>query len=796
MDFRQKLGSGIIVLDGAMGTCLQRAGLPVGVSPEEWNIARPEEVERVHREYLESGADVIYTNTFGANPLKFGDRTEELVSAAVSCARRAAKKYKDKFVALDVGPTGKLLKPLGPLGFEEAVTAFKRTIRAGVAAGVDLIAVETMNDLYELKAAILAAKEVCNLPVIATAVFGEDEKLMTGCTPEGVVALAEGMGVDAVGVNCSLSPAQMKGVAKRMLAVASIPVAVKPNAGLPQERDGAPVYSVTAEQFAAEMEELARAGVTVLGGCCGTTPAYIRRLSEIKAAVPFKKITEKGLTTVCSYTHALEFGKSPVLIGERINPTGKKRLKEALRSGDVNYVLGEAVRQEECGADALDVNVGLPEIDEPSMLERCITEIQAVTSLPLQIDTSDPVAMERAMRVYNGKPLVNSVNGKAEITDAVFPLVKKYGGVIICLTLDENGIPSTAEGRVAIAEKIIGRAEKFGISRTQLIFDTLATAVSADPQAAIASLGALKIIKEKLGCNTSLGISNISFGLPGRDFITSTYFALALANGLSAAICNVYSAELKKVYRSFMALTDRDAGCGEYIKFASALTPSAVVATNGQSERTDGGGSGLKYYVVKGLKSEAAAEAKRLLAEKSPLGIMNGEVIPALDEVGRGFENKSVFLPQLLMSAEAAGAAFDVLKAALGDAAPAKKTKIVLATVKGDIHDIGKNIVASLLVNYGFTVFDLGKDVDPERVVAEVKRTGAKIVGLSALMTTTVVNMRVTLEAVKAACPGVLVCVGGAVLTEEYARDMGADRYCKDAMDTVRYAEEVEARDK
>ncbi len=790
MTFRQKLDDGFVVLDGAMGTMLQQRGLVAGELPESWNLTRPDEIAAVHRQYLAAGADVVYANTFGAHSLKFGDATEEVVAAAVRIAANECARYDGRFVALDIGPTGKLLKPLGDLDFEEAVGIFARTVRAGAAAGADLIAVETMNDCYELKAAVLAAKEASNLPVIATFVFGADGKTMTGTSPEAAVAIAEGLGVSAVGVNCSLAPAEMREVVRRMLAVASVPVVVKPNAGLPEERDGATVYSLSADQFAEDMKELAQLGARVLGGCCGTSPEYIQKLRAAISGYSPLAAEDKNLTVISSYTNALYFGHSPVLIGERINPTGKKRLKEALREGDLTYILGEAVRQQERGAHALDVNVGLPEIDEAAMLEKCVAEIQAVTDLPLQIDTSSPEAMERALRRYNGCPLINSVNGKRESMEKFFPLAKKYGGAIICLTLDESGIPDSVEGRVKIARRIIAEAKKYGIGRNRLIFDTLATAVSADSRAANITLGSLRQIREKLKCNTSLGISNVSFGLPQRDFITSTYLALALAGGLSAAIYNPYSDEVEKVIRSFMALSGRDAGCAQYISYASSLTVGEVTRTAAKTEKTTE--AGLHYFVVKGLKTEAAAAAAKLLETLAPLEVVNTEIIPALDEVGKGFEEKTIFLPQLLMSAEAAGAAFEEVRSRLSPSDNAKKVKVVIATVRGDIHDIGKNIVATLLRNYGFTVYDLGRDVPPERVLEEAVKTGAQIVGLSALMTTTVPSMKETVALIKDKLPAVKTVVGGAVLNEEYAAMIGADKYCRDAMETVRYAEELE----
>ena len=788
MTFKDKLANSIVVLDGAMGTMLQRAGLPLGTLPEEWNVTRPEVVEDIHARYIAAGADVIYANTFGANALKFGDRTREVVRAGIGCAVRAAASS-GALVALDVGSLGVMLAPLGSMTFDEAVEIFKITISAGAEAGADLIAIETMNDIYEMKAAIIAAKESCSLPVLATLVFGEDGKTMTGTSPEAAVAVLEGLGVNALGVNCSLAPAQMTEVVGRMLAVSSTPVVVKPNAGLPAEREGETVYSVGAEQFASDISALVRSGVRVVGGCCGTSPEYISAIRQAVSGLQPLPVTEKGITAVASYTHACAFGGAPLIIGERINPTGKKKLKEALRSGDTAYILGEAVAQEERGAHILDVNVGLPELDESSVLPSVICEIQAVTDLPLQIDTSDIPAMERAMRVYNGKPLVNSVNGKREVMEAVFPLVKKYGGAVIALTLDEGGIPPTAEGRAAIARKILKVAARYGIKKRDIVFDTLAMAVSADGGAALAALDSLSYIRHTLGCNTSLGVSNISFGLPNRDFINSTFFAMALARGLSAAILNPASQEMIKTYKSFLALTGADEKCIGYINYASALTPSYTLS--GASAAAEGG-EDLRACIVRGLKAKAAQRAAELLATVAPLDVINSHIIPALDEVGEKFEKKTLFLPQLLMSAEAAGSAFDAIKSRFAGGAPAKKLKVVVATVRGDIHDIGKNIVKTLLENYGFTVYDLGRDVPPEAVVEEIKRTGAKVCGLSALMTTTVRSMQQTIELIRAQCPGVKVVAGGAVMNAEYAAAIGADIYCRDAMATVRYCEETE----
>jgi 5-methyltetrahydrofolate--homocysteine methyltransferase len=795
MTFLDKLKSQTLVLDGGMGTLLQNAGLPMGELPEEWNITHPDVVRDIHRSYLEAGADVVYTNTFGAHAFKYGDRIEAVVAAGVQCARAALEGYQDRYVALDIGPLGKLLKPLGDLDFEAAVECFARTVRAGVAAGVDLVVIETMNDTYELKAAMLAVKENCSLPLLVTCVFGEDCKMMTGATPEAVVALAEGLGADAVGLNCSLGPRQMidMGAVSRILSCASLPVIVKPNAGLPREENGRTVYDVGPEDFAAAMQEILHMGVRVVGGCCGTTPEHIAKLAPLAHKTVPAALSDKGLTVISSYTHAVHFGEAPILIGERINPTGKKRLKQALRDGDMSYILGEAVTQAERGVHVLDVNVGLPEIDEVTVLTSAVTEIQSVTDLPLQIDTSDPVAMEHALRRYNGKPLINSVNGKRESMEAIFPLVKKYGGVVVALTLDEDGIPQTAEGRIQIAQRILVEAQKYGISKKDVIFDTLAMAVSADSQAPQAAIQSLHYIRNTLGVQTSLGVSNVSFGLPNRDFINGAFFSMALTMGLSAAIMNPNSQEMMKTYRSFCALAGYDANCLNYISYASSVQATAYTDAASGSKATSQPQNTLKYYVEKGLKQEAEATARGLLQTVPPLDVINGEIIPALNEVGKGFENKTLFLPQLLMSAEAASGAFEVIRTCFGSASPSRHLKIVIATVKGDIHDIGKNIVRTLMENYGFQVLDLGRDVPPQDIVDAAISSGAMVVGLSALMTTTVASMAETIRLLKEQYPACRTLVGGAVLNQEYADMIGATRYAKDAMESVRYCEAVDA---
>lgn len=794
MNFSEYLKNNIVYLDGGMGTLLQARGLKPGEHPEKWNISHPEVITDIHKRYFNSGSNVVCTNTFGANTLKFNDEElEEIIKSAICNAKEAralSSTTHEKFIALDIGPTGKLLKPLGDLDFEDAVTVFSKSVKLGVKYGVDLVLIETMNDSYETKAALLAVKESCDLPVLVSNAYNEDGKLMTGASPAAMVALLEGMGATAIGANCSLGPKQLTKVAEELLENASVPVILKPNAGLPEVKDGKTRFNVSPEEFSQEVTELIKKGLRVVGGCCGTTPDYIKALTEKSKDLKPVEIKNKNLTVVSSYTKAVKFLNSPILIGERINPTGKKRFKQALIENDIAYILNEGVSQQEKGVDILDVNVGLPDIDENEMLKKTVCELQAVLDLPLQIDTADVVAMENALRIYNGKALVNSVNGKKESMKAIFPLVKKYGGVVVALTLDENGIPETAEGRVEIAKNILNVAKEYGIEKNNIIFDTLAMTISADQNAANETLKSLNIIKNELGCHTSLGVSNVSFGLPNRDVLNSVFFALALENGLSGAIMNPYSSEMMKTYYTFKALKGLDDNCADYISVAEKFT-STVIDNKKETATVSENSSQLQYAVIKGFKEKASEITKELLNRESPLQIVNGEIIPALNEVGIGYENKTIYLPQLLMSAESAKSAFEVIKAFMQNGEKAKsKGTFVIATVKGDIHDIGKNIVKLLLENYGFDVIDLGKDVPPEIVAQTVIETKAKLVGLSALMTTTVPAMEETIKLLNQKAPWCKVVVGGAVLTQEYADKIGADKYAKDAMETVRFAEE------
>lgn len=778
----------MVYLDGGMGTLLQKSGLQPGELPERWNISHPEVIKEIHKSYYDSGSNIVNTNTFGANSLKFGtDELSEIIYHAVKNAdeaRKASSGKQEKFIALDVGPTGKLLKPLGDLDFEDAVKAFAEVISLGVKYGVDLITIETMNDSYETKAAVLAAKENSDLPIIVTNAYGENGRLMTGADPAVMATMLEGMGVDAIGANCSLGPKQLMGVMDELLKYCSVPVAFKPNAGLPKSDGKVTYYDVDAEEFAQDIKLAVSNGVRIVGGCCGTTPEYIKKVCELTRDIRPKEIEKKTYSVCTSYNKAVFFGEKPILIGERINPTGKKRFKQALLENDIGYILQEAVNQQAKGVHVLDVNVGLPGIDEAQMLTNSVCELQCVTDLPLQIDSSDPVAMESALRRYNGKAMINSVNGKEENLNAIFPLVKKYGGFVVALTLDEKGIPSTVDGRMKIARKILLTAALYGINKKDIIFDPLAMTVSADKMSAVTTLETVKKITEQLGCNTSLGVSNVSFGLPSRDLVNAAFFTTAMENGLSAAIMNPYSERMMEAYYSFNVVKGLDENCMDFINFASRqeVQPTAKQ----ESSLT------LKEAIEKGLKEKASEITTAMLGNSAPLDIVNAHVIPALDNVGKRFEEKKLFLPQLLMSAEAAKASFEVIKATMSaDGSSVKKGSIVIATVHGDIHDIGKNIVKLLLENYGYNVIDLGKNVPPETVLKAVTDNHAPLVGLSALMTTTVPAMEETVKLIKENAPWCKTVVGGAVLTQDYADKIGADKYAADAMETVRYAESV-----
>ena len=786
---KERIGKDLLFFDGGMGSLLQAEGLLPGESPEDWNIEHADIVQKIQKAYFEAGSDIVLSNTFGANAIKYHSNKyplKEVIEAAVMNARTAAsqgvKDGRKVYVGLDIGPTGRLLKPLGDLEFEKAYEAYREVVRIGVEAGVDLIHIETMSDLYELKAAVLAAKENSDLPVFATVIFDEKGKMLTGGDVASVVALLEGLRVDAIGLNCGLGPMQMIPFLDEIRKYTSLPIIMKPNAGLPKQRAGETYYDVNPEVFAELMAELVDRGACIIGGCCGTTPEHIAAMTALCKEKEIQVPTYKNHTLVSSYGKAVELGDMPIIIGERINPTGKKRLKQALKEHDLDYILKEGIVQEEAGAHILDVNVGLPDVDETSMMKEVIFELQSISSTPLQIDTVNPEAMEAAMRIYNGKPMINSVNGKQESMDTVFPLVKKYGGVVVGLTLDETGIPDTAKGRAEIAGKIIKEAEKYGIPRKDIVIDVLTLTISSEPESAKVTLEALKLVRELYGVKTVLGVSNISFGLPSRGVLNAHFYTMAMHNGLTAGIINPASEAMMRAYRSYCALMGYDTNCQNYIELCSSQ--QEMTSTVAKVRMT------LSTFIVKGLKEEASEATRILLSEKEPLAIIEESLIPALDVVGKGFENGTVFLPQLLMSAEAAKASFEVLKMHMAQKGQVQeqKEKIILATVKGDIHDIGKNIVKVLLENYGFEVLDLGKDVPAEVIVERAIEDEVKLVGLSALMTTTVVSMEETIKLLREKAPDCKVMVGGAVLNQEYADMIGADFYGKDAMQSVYYA--------
>ena len=788
-----------LYLDGGMGSMLQEAGLPEGVLPDVWGVQNPQGVQGVHRAYLRAGSRLLTTNTFGATAPKlapYGLTPEEVMQAAVENVRQAmeAEGVADGYICADIGPSGRLLKPYGDLDFEEAVALFAPAVRAAAQSGADCILIETMSDLYEMKAAVLAAKENADLPILASLIFDGSGKLLTGGSPRGAVALLEGLGVDVIGLNCGLGPKEMAPVFEALWQDSSTPLLLQPNAGLPRSEGGKAVYDLSPADFAAQMCPLASKAV-LLGGCCGTTPDHIRALIQATQGLPLPEVTEKETLLISSYCQAVALdGAQAVIIGERINPTGKKKLQAALREGDTGYVLNEALKQEEAGAQILDVNVGLPGLDEAAVLTRTVEALQAVTGLPLQLDTSDPEAMERALRRYNGKPLINSVNGKEESLRAILPLVKKYGGGLVCLTLDDAGIPDTAQGRLAIAEQIVRRAEAMGIRRRELLVDGLTMPVSAGGENARVTLDTLKGAKTRLGVKTALGVSNVSFGLPRREILNQAFFTLALQEGLDGAIINPLSEAMMGACRAFQALKGFDEGCQAYMEtfqgtVAPTAAPSSAAPAAAPAQKT---AAGLRQMVEKGLQEQAAAEAKALAEQgRAVLDIINQELVPALDQVGQGFEKGKLFLPQLLMSAEAAKAAFQVLKDYLPAGESGGAPQVILATVKGDIHDIGKNIVKVLLESYRFRVLDLGKDVPPETIVEAVREHQVPLVGLSALMTTTAPDLAETIRQLREAALPCKVVVGGAVITEDYARSIHAHRYAKDAMETVHYAQEL-----
>ena len=764
-----------IYFDGGMGTMLQKRGLKPGESPELWNILHPDIIEDIHRQYLDAGANIITTNSFGINSLKY-DNYEELIKAAISCAKKSIIGYENSFVAFDIGPLGKFLEPIGDLPFEDAIEEFAKNVRVADKCGVDLIIIETMTDSYETKAAVLAAKENSNLPIFVTNVYDETEKTLTGSNPEAMIAMLEGLGVSALGINCSLGPDKMVSLVEKYNRYSSLPIIANPNAGLPNVVNEKTIYSMGAEEFSDYAVLLAKAGANILGGCCGTEPDYIRETIKKTKTIPLNKTESKDFTVVSSYTHAVFIGDNPILIGERINPTGKPKLKQALYNDDINYLVKIGLEQADKGVHILDVNVGLPDIDECKFMCETVVSLQSVCDTPLQLDSNNPKVLEKSMRIYNGKALINSVNGDDESINSIFPLVKKYGASVIALTLDNNGIPETAEGRVAIALRIIEKAKEYGIDKKDIIFDPLAMAISSDKNSAQTTLKAVEMLSS-MGFKTSLGISNISFGLPNRAIINSTFLSIALSKGLKCAIVNPLSKEMMDVYYSYCALNNYDDSFKNFINYS---TNSMISNTTNSLINYS-----LSELIQKGLISQIAVKTKELLNVTSPLDLINQDIIPALALVGQEFENGKIFLPQLLNSAEASSQAFSIIKEKMPQGIT-NGNSVILATVKGDIHDIGKNIVKLMLESYGFIVYDLGKNVPPEKVLDAVKKYNCKVVALSALMTTTLDAMKDTINLIKNFDNSINIMVGGAVLNKEYADNIGADAYASDAMGAVR----------
>ena len=801
MDVKELLKKGYIVLDGAMGTMLQKKGMKMGVVPETLGITKPEWIIDIHKQYIEAGSDIVYANTFGANRYKLkgtGYSTEEIIKKAIKNGRKACE-GSESFVALDIGPIGQLLEPTGSLSFEEAYDIFKEEILAGKDA--DVIVIETMTDLLETKAAVLAAKENSNLPVFVTMTFEENKRTFTGCSVSAMVLTIVGLGVDAIGVNCSLGPDQLAPIVEEIGKWSDIPVIVKANAGLPDPVTNE--YDVTPEQFVEDYKQMLKFGARIFGGCCGTNPEYIRAvkamLVEAQKNNEFESNRQERQLAICSPINTVVVNQ-PRIIGERINPTGKKRYKQALVEKDMDYILGQATEQIEAGAEILDVNVGHPEIDEKEMMIKTVKELQSIVSVPLQIDSTKPEVIEAALRVYNGKAIVNSVNGEDKVLDTILPIVKKYGAAVIGLALDENGIPADYKGRVEIAKKILNKALSYGIPKEDVIIDCLVLTVSAEQKAAGETLKALNIVKNELGLRTVLGVSNISFGLPNRELVNKTFLTMALTNGLDLPIMNPNVPSMVWAVRTYKVLADIDKNSMEFISHADEYTEvvgnsktkeGAVPADNGDAN--DGKNSKLLKAMEQGLKNEGAELTRAYLENKDAMEIINDMLIPALDVVGDKFEKGKIFLPQLIMAADVAKVCFDEVKnymSAKGGQSE-QKGKIVIATVKGDIHDIGKNIVKVILENYGYNVIDLGRDVDPMKVVEAVKENDVKLVGLSALMTTTLGSMEDTINLLKENNLDCKIMVGGAVLTEDYAMKIGADYYAKDAKRSADIAKEV-----
>ncbi|RDY23015.1 homocysteine methyltransferase [Romboutsia maritimum] len=790
MDIREYIRNNILLFDGAMGTMLQKKGLKLGENPEVFGLENPEKLKDIHKEYLQAGSNVLTTNTFGANELKLdkiGYEVEEIIDNAICVAKSAIKMVDQsipRYVALDIGPIGEMLEPMGTLSFDRAYEIFKRQVIQGVKSGADIIIIETMMDLYEAKAAVLAAKENSNLPVFCTMTFDENGRSFTGCMPECMVATIEGLGVDAIGVNCSLGPNLLLPIVKKITEVATKPVIVQANAGLPDIIDGQAVYNLGAKEFYEGVRQFIDLGASIVGGCCGTNPEFIKEINNHKSELKKMKIKKNKSCIVCSPSKFVNINQ-PRVVGERLNPTGRKLLQHSLKNGNLDYVINLALEQINGGAEILNINVGLPDIDEKIMMPKLLKEIQSVIDTPLQIDSSNIDALEQGLRYYNGRSIVNSVNGKEELLESVLPIAKKYGACVVGLTLDEEGIPKTAEGRFNIAKKIVDRANSYGIAKKDIFIDCLSLTVSAQQEEASETLKAIKMVKEKLGVKTILGISNISFGLPNRNGLNSSFLMLALGAGLDLPIINPNEDIMMEAINSFKVLNNIDKGCTNYIeKYNKSENIKSVLLDNKNKKEQS-----LQQIVERGLKEEAKYLTKKLLEKKNENDILDKILIPALDEVGKKYDRGDIFLPQLIQSAETVKVSLNVIKEKLiNKSNNVYKGKIIVATVKGDIHDIGKNIVKIMLENYGYEVIDLGKDVPIEEVVNQAKSRKVKLVGLSALMTTTVKSMKETIEALRDNNIDAKVFVGGAVLTEEYAKRVGADYYSKDARSAVEIA--------
>ncbi len=769
-------GKKVVILDGAMGTMLQNSGLKIGEKPEMLNLTNPQIVYNIHKAYLESGADIIYTNTFGANRIKMKDYPyQEAIENGIEIARWAVNDFGYGKIALDMGSIGELLEPIGSLSFDEAYDIYKEIVLIAKDQ-VDLFVIETMSDLYELKAAVLAVKENCTLPVITTMSFDQSLRTFAGCPIEAMIATMEGLGVNALGVNCSLGPKQLDEIVNVLTKKCSLPIILKPNAGLPFIRNGVTEYDVSAEEFAEIMAGYVQRGVSIVGGCCGTTDKYIEKLAQKVKNMNVAERNVPAVSCLASGTRYLEID-SPKIIGERINPTGKKLMREAIANKDIGYFENQAVEQFQAGADILDINMGVPNIDEAQMMKIAVKAVQGVVDLPVQIDSSDALAVEMGARYANGKVIINSVNGDDEVLEKILPIAKKYGAMVLGLTIDKDGVPKTVEKRLQIAEKIVNYASKIGIKKENLIIDCLTLTVGAEQEQAIKTLQAIKLVKEKLGVKTVLGVSNISFGLPNRQIVNSHFMTMALSFGLDLAIINPNIAEMMQSFRVYNLISGNDKNGEKYIESFGKQVESGVASNNADS---------LKDCIVKSLKSNAIQVVKSLLKSQNGLDIIDSEVIPALDYVGDMYEKGKLFLPQLISSAETAKSVCDIIKLSLGNNENISQTKIVLATVEGDVHDIGKNIVKTVLQNYGYQIVDLGKDVRVENVVAEVKNSRPKVLGLSALMTTTVKNMERTIKAVRAVDNDIVIFVGGAVLNEGVAKEIGADYYSKDPRQMVK----------